>query len=263
MPSTKKKKCYDSRYKSEAKDTAWENYFNKPTDETRNVIVQLYYPWVEIIARVMIKRNIGRVDTDDLISEGVVGLIKAIENFSPKRNNTFSTYAEFKIRGAMQDYLRSIDIVPRLTRKRHTKMNKVVNVLLCVLGRMPDDDDIIEYLGITPHEYKLMSSDCVLPRKYSLAFQNNEYDFKRDYTDHSAPCPYKQLAHKENKEKITECLTRYEKLIFVLYYYDGMTMREIGKAIGVCESRISQMHSNILSFIKSSGYLMDLVLDKE
>jgi RNA polymerase sigma factor for flagellar operon FliA len=196
------------------------------------------------------------VENDDLISAGIFGLMDAIDAFDLERGVKFETYCAPRIRGAILDELRSMDWVPRLVRSRANKLERVSRELESTLGRSPTEGEIAYRLNLPSGEFEKLVRDATavtqvsLSRKYSETDSNKEV-FEIDVIeDKRGKDPVTEIQKKDLKDLITRGLTRAERLILILYYYEEMTMKEIGATLDLSESRVSQMHSSILKRLK-------------
>ncbi|OCC16087.1 RNA polymerase sigma factor for flagellar operon [Dissulfuribacter thermophilus] len=226
------------------------------TSEERGQLILHYAPLIRYVAGRLAMRLPPHISIDDLISSGVMGLIDAIEKFDPTKKNQFKTYAEFRIRGAMLDELRSLDWVPRSLRKKASDLEKAYADLEKRLGRPAEDEEVAQALGISLDEfYQLLDQtknvtflDIEMIRR-RLPDSNSEEDLFDLIADNGDQDPFVKLNMSEVKEILKEAiqgLPEKEKLVVSLYYYEELTMREIGEIMGYTESRISQMHTKAI-----------------
>ncbi len=236
--------------------------------QKRNELIIKYAPLIKYVAGRLAMRLPPNVDINDLISAGVMGLIDAINRFDPSRNIQFKTFAEFRIRGAMLDELRSLDWVPRSVRKKAALLEKTYQELEQQLGRPAEDEEVAEALGITIDEFYHL-----LEETKNISFIDienikrkipdlNEEDIFDLIEDPDQPDPFEDCELQELRDILAEAideLPEKEKLVLSLYYYEGLTMREIGEILGYTESRISQLHSKALTRLrgKLKGRLED------
>ncbi len=228
--------------------------------QKRNELIIKYAPLIKYVAGRLAMKLPPNVDINDLISVGVMGLIDAINRFDPSRNIQFKTFAEFRIRGAMLDELRSLDWVPRSVRKKAALIEKAYQELEQKLGRPAEDDEVAEELGISLDEfYRLLEETKnvsfidieTIKRKIP---DLNEEDIFDLIEDPDQPDPFEDCELKELRDilaKAIDELPEKEKLVLSLYYYEGLTMREIGEILGYTESRISQLHSKALARLRA------------
>jgi RNA polymerase sigma factor for flagellar operon FliA len=231
----------------------WRDYKTEPALELRNQLVELYLPLVKYNAERIWARLPDGVDLDDLISAGVFGLMDAIDAFDLERGVKFETYCVPRIRGAMLDELRTMDWVPRLVRSKHTKLEETRKALEAALGRPPRAEEMASKLGVTIEDYEKMSGDATAVSLVSLNKKWYETDSYKDVReidileDKKAEDPTHKLQNRDLMRLVTRGLNRNERLIIILYYYEDMTMKEIGATLDLSESRVSQMHSSIVA----------------
>jgi RNA polymerase sigma factor FliA len=231
----------------------WRDYRAAPTLELRNQLVELYLPLVRYNAERIWARLPEGVDLDDLISAGVFGLMDAIDAFDLERGVKFETYCVPRIRGAMLDELRTMDWVPRLVRSKHTKLEEVRKAFEAELGRPPRAEEMAARLGVSLEEYEKMAGDATAVSLVSLNKKWYETDSYKDVReidileDKKAEDPTHRLQNRDLMRLVTRGLNRNERLIIILYYYEDMTMKEIGATLDLSESRVSQMHSSIVA----------------
>jgi len=192
------------------------------------------------------------VELDDLISAGVFGLTDAIYAFDLDRGVKFETYCVPRIRGAMLDELRSMDWVPRLVRSKASKLNEATRNLEAKLGRQPSDQELAAELGLSVPELEKMKLDASAVNLISLNkkwYETDSYKEVREVDileDKRGEDPTRRIQKNDIMRLITKGLNRNERLILILYYYEELTMKEIGATLDLSESRVSQMHSAIV-----------------
>ncbi len=235
----------------------WRQYRLAGDRSLRNVLMEEYLPIVKYNAERIGAKLPNEVDHDDLISAGIFGLMDAIDAFDLDRGVKFETYCAPRIRGAILDELRSMDWVPRLVRSRAHKLEQVARELESTLGRAPMEIEVAECLELPREAYDKFVREATavgqvsLSRKYSETDSNKEVYEIDVIEDRRGKDPIAEIQKKDIKALITRGLTRAERLILVLYYYEEMTMREIGMTLDLSESRVSQMHSSILERLKT------------
>lgn len=231
----------------------WKKYKVHKDLQAREVLILEYAGLVKYVAGRMAISLPPNVPQDDLISYGIFGLIDAIEKFEPERNIKFETYAIARIRGAIWDGLRSMDWVPYSVRQKAKELEQTYARLENQLGRAATDDEVCSALNISRQQFShlLMETSftsCVsLDDLWSIDKDGgNSVRIIDTIQDHSAPDPVTMVMFEEQKRILTDAINRLperEKLVIALYYYEGLTLKEIGKVLGVSESRISQMHT--------------------
>ncbi len=222
----------------------------------RNVLMENYLPIVRYNAERIGAKLPGEIDQDDLVSAGIFGLMDAIEAFDLDRGVKFETYCAPRIRGAILDELRSMDWVPRLVRSRANKLEGVLRGLESTLGRKPTETEIAKRLNLSRPEFEKLLREATAVIQLSLSRKHSETDSNKDVCeidvieDKRGKDPVSEIHKRDLKELVTRGLTRAERLLLILYYYEEMTMKEIGSTLDLSESRVSQMHSSVLSRLK-------------
>lgn len=236
----------------------WIAYKKDPSNkELRNKLIEMYMPLVRYNAERIWARLPEGVDLDDLVSAGVFGLIDAIEAFDLSRGVKFETYCVPRIRGAMLDELRTMDWVPRLVRSKASKLNEALQTLEARLGRQPTQQELAEELGISLEELEKMVQEASAVNLISLNktwYETDSYKDVREIDileDKKGEDPTRRLQKADLMRLVTKGLNRNERLILILYYYEEMTMKEIGATLDLSESRVSQMHSAIVQRLKN------------
>ncbi len=219
----------------------------------RDEVIEELAPLIKFIAHRLSLRLPSHVEVDDLISAGVIGLMDAIEKFDPTRGILFKTYAEFRIKGAMLDDLRAQDWVPRSVRQKAAVLERAYEEIEQREGRPATEEEVAEALNMAMEVfYELLNS----ARGLSLISIDGAEDEmtlnKRVLESLTSPAednPFHQLRRKELKEvlaRIIDQLPPKERMVVSLYYYDELTMKEIGKVLNITESRVSQIHTQVM-----------------
>lgn len=228
--------------------------------ETREEKMMHYLPLVKYLAgRIPISRT-SQVDIDDLIGYGVIGLIDAIDRFDPKKGVKFETYASFRIKGAIIDELRKLNWIPRSAMVKVSKLNEVRDELKACLGREPQDDEIASKLGVSIDELRKTENYINYLSVVSLdevIFQSDEDELLMNAAveDTKSPRPDAVLEEKEKLsilKKAIELVNEKDRLVLSLYYYEKLTLKEIGRILDVSESRVSQIHSRALMRLREN-----------
>jgi RNA polymerase sigma factor for flagellar operon FliA len=227
------------------------------SEEIRNFLMEKFLPLVRYNAERIYTRLPDEVDIEDLMSAGLFGLMDAIDAFELERQVKFETYCAPRIRGAILDELRAMDWVPRLVRHRTAKVESAKQKFEMAHGRPPTQDELAQRLQLNAEEFEKVDRDSKavsthsITRKFSSADggrEVREIDVARDDDEGN---PLREMQRRDLKDLITKGLSRAERLIVILYYYEGMTMKEIGATLDLSESRVSQMHSSILARLKA------------
>ncbi len=223
----------------------------------RNLLVEQYLPLVKYNGERIWARLPEGVELDDLISAGVFGLMDAIDAFDLSRGVKFETYCVPRIRGAMLDELRTMDWVPRLVRSKASKLNEGLRFMEARLGRSPTEIELASHMGLTVPELEKMILDANAVNLISLNKKWYETDSYKDVReidileDKKGEDPTRRIQKTDLMRLVTKGLNRNERLIIILYYYEELTMKEIGATLDLSESRVSQMHSAIVQRLQS------------
>ena len=232
----------------------------EPAQALRDRLILSYAPLVKFVAGRLGSGLPAHVDEGDLVSYGLLGLIGAIERYDPEREIKFETYAISRIKGAIIDELRALDWVPRSVRTRARDIERAIAELERRLHRAPTDEEISAKLGITPDELGdslteiSRSSIAALDELWTSTGGGDQVALIDTIEDTSGPDPQGALAQTELKEALGESIARLperEKLVVALYYYENLTLREIGEVLGVTESRVSQLHTKAVLRLRS------------
>ncbi len=220
-----------------------------------------YSPLVKYVAGRMAAGLPAHVDEGDLISYGLIGLIAAIERFDLSREIRFETYAITRVRGAILDELRALDWVPRSVRARAREIERAHAKLEAKFKRVPTDEEISKEIGLTVDELNesllaiANSSVTALDELWAVSDSSGDSVSLLDtLPDHNAPNPEQIVDANELKDRIADAIARLperEKLVVALYYYENLTLREIGEVLGVTESRVSQLHTKAVLRLRS------------
>ncbi|MFG0330936.1 MAG: FliA/WhiG family RNA polymerase sigma factor [Phycisphaerales bacterium] len=235
----------------------WLEYKRVATEELRNHLIRNYLHLVRYNAERLHTKLPDEVDVNDLVQAGLFGLMDAIDAFDLDRGVKFETYCAQRIRGAILDELRSMDWVPRLVRARTAKVEGARKKLAMAYGRDPTEAEIAEHLNVDMDELKKLLKDGRAVGVVSLNRKWYETDSNKDVReidvleDETQANPLTETQKHDLKDLITKGLSRAERLIVILYYYEEMTMKEIGATLDLSESRVSQMHSSILARLKA------------
>lgn len=238
-------------------DQVWEQFHKTRDDHYRNLLMEYYRDLVKYCAERLHSKLPDKVELDDLISAGIFGLMDAIDAFDPTRGVKFETYCAPRIRGSILDELRSMDWVPRLVRARAHQLAKATHSLEMHLGRKPDEQEMAEELEMDMEEFGRLLRDANAASLVSLNTKCGDDESEKDVReidvikDQRSQDPVLEAQKRDLKNLLTKGLTRAERLIIVLYYYEEMTMKEIGATLDLSESRVSQMHSSIVARLKA------------
>jgi len=239
----------------------WRRYKSTGDERARERLVVAYSPLVKYVAGRMASGLPAHVEEADLISYGLVGLISAIERFDLDREIKFETYAITRIKGAIIDELRSLDWVPRSVRARARDIERANSSLEHRLQRAPTDEEMADELGLTVEEFQESllqisnSSVAALDELWTVSDASGDQVSLLDtLQDPQAEDPASIMDATDLKDRVADAIARLperEKLVVALYYYENLTLREIGEVLGVTESRISQLHTKAVLRLRS------------
>jgi len=238
-------------------DEIWAQFHKSRDDYFRNLLLERYAYLVKYAADRLYSKLPDKVELDDLISAGTFGLLDAIDAFDLDRGVRFETYCSPRIRGSILDELRSMDWVPRLVRARAHQLTKAIHSLETYLGRKPTEKETAKELNINMEEFNRLRRDANAISLVSLNAKYSEGEGEKEIReidiikDKKSQNPLIEAQKRDLKNLLTKGLTRAERLIIVLYYYEEMTMKEIGATLDLSESRVSQMHSSIVARLKA------------
>jgi len=239
----------------------WRRYKDDRDEKARERLVLAYAPLVKYVAGRMSSGLPSHVEESDLISYGLLGLISAIERFEPEREIKFETFAITRIKGSIIDELRSLDWVPRSVRTKAREIERMNAKLEHKLHRAPTDKEMAEGLEVTVEEFQESlvrisnSSVVALDELWTVSDSSGDQVSLLDtIQDPQAADPATEMDTTEMKDRLADAIARLperEKLVVALYYYENLTLREIGEVLGVTESRVSQLHTKAVLRLKS------------
>ena len=234
-------------------------YKTEINEREKEQIIKDFLPFIKYTAYRLGKRLPPQLTVDDLISSGIVGLLDALQRFEEGRVK-LSTFVEHRIRGAMLDELRSQDWVPRSVKSKIAAIKKTHQKLEQELGRMPHEEEIAARLEISLDEYYKIMQDAHAAVMLSfedfncMIFGDNDINVAERIPDASARTPFEMLEDSALKESLAqhiESLPEKEKLVLSLYYWNELTMKEIGKVLKLTEGRVCQLHNQALLRLKA------------
>jgi RNA polymerase sigma factor FliA len=239
----------------------WRDYKQQADERARERLVVAYAPLVKFVAGRMASGLPSHVEESDLISYGLIGLIGAIERFDPEREIKFETFAVARIKGAILDELRSLDWVPRSVRARAREVERAHAALEAELQRAPTDEEMAAELETTVDGFQdalleiANSSVLALDDLWMFADpEGGQISVLDTIHDPNAVDPEIEAQASEVKDRLAdaiESLPERERLVIALYYYENLTLREIGEVLGVTESRVSQLHTKAVLGLRS------------
>lgn len=223
--------------------------------EKRNELIIEYLPLVKFIANRIAGRLPNHVEVEDLVNSGIIGLMDALEKFDASLKIKFKTYAEFRIKGAILDELRALDWVPRSTRQKASRLERAYAELEQRMGRAASDAEMMEHLGIPQEEFDVLVREARGVALISLDELRTDGDenYERNLLEYLADPEHLSPAETLNLDQIyrivaetIDLLPEKERLVISLYYYEELTMKEIGEIMNITESRVSQIHTKAI-----------------
>ncbi|MFM1873872.1 MAG: Sigma-F factor [Planctomycetota bacterium] len=238
-------------------EAIWKTFKRTRDENLRNTLIEHHMPLVRSIAERVLQTLPKSIELDDLSSAGTFGLMDAINGFDLSRGIKFKTYCTTRIRGSILDELRSQDWVPRLVRLKAHRLERAIRSLEGQLGRTPNQMEIANELCISLDELQAHQSEANAKTIFSLSEKWDDGDEEKEMekveilADRKASNPIETIQQNDALEAITGSLTKKERLIVLMYYYEGLTMREIGEIMELTESRVCQIHSNVMARLKA------------
>lgn len=236
----------------------WKEYLKTRKTSLRDHLITHYLPLVKLVSGRLLSNLPKHVRMDDMYSTGVMGLIKAVERFDPSRKAKFETYAQLVVKGAIIDEMRSLDWVPRSVHQKANEIEGATHSLQQKLGRDPSDEEVAKELGVSIEKYDELILRVRPAILLSLDKAGEEdasgVHLSERIADEKVKTSYEVAERREFGELLEEAihaLPEQEKTVLVLYYYENLMLREIGKIMGVTESRISQIHTKALIRLKT------------
>ena len=236
-------------------DDLWKEYVKSKDPKIREFFINQYAPLVKYVAGKVAVGMPHNVEYDDLVSYGTFGLLDAIDKYDPSKEVKFKTYAMTRIRGSIFDELRSIDWIPRSIRQKAKQVEKVIVELENKLGRTVEDEEIAAELDVSLEEFHLLVSKISGTSLVSLndiwqgSEDSDELSFIETIESPTNMNPDVMVEREEIKDHIVEAIKKLpdrEKKVVVLYYYEDLTLKEIGEVLEVTESRVSQLHTKAI-----------------
>jgi len=238
-------------------EVIWKTFKKTRDENLRNTLIEYHMPLVRAIAERVLQTLPKSIELDDLSSAGTFGLMDAINGFDLSRGIKFKTYCTTRIRGSILDELRSQDWVPRLVRLKAHRLDRAIRQLEGELGRTPNQAEIAGALGVSLEELQAHETEANAKTIFSLSEKWDDGDEEKEMekveilADRKSVDPVDTIQQHDALEMITGSLTKKERLIILMYYYEGLTMREIGEIMELTESRVCQIHSNVMTRLKA------------
>lgn len=231
---------------------------DSPSTQTdMDALLEDFAPMIRMIAQRLVFRLPSSLDLDDLFHSGVLGLMNALERYDPKINTRFKTYAEFRIRGAMLDEIRTLDWVPRSVHDKTKKLRKTSDDFIKKMGRPPNEEELIAALDMdqeTFDQFLYQARGATLLSLDDLGIKDGiEWRLIEAMVDPNSEDPLLSLLSGDDKDRLIraiEGLNKKEQLVVSLYYDEELTMKEIGTVLNVSESRVCQLHTKAIMKLK-------------
>jgi RNA polymerase sigma factor for flagellar operon FliA len=233
----------------------WTAYREAPSDALRRQLIEQYAPLAKYVVDRLNLQPSGGLSYEDLISQAIVGLIEAIDRYDPSRGVKFNTYAYYRIRGAVMDMLRELDWVPRSLRSKSTDIINTIARLEGEMGRTPTDDEVAAAMGLTVAAFDELAQEVggqtIVSLDEAVEHLGGEHTVAMGdlLPDPHAMSPEDHTTYEDLRRALAEAIEQLpenERLVISLYYHDGLTLKEIGKVLGVTESRVCQLHAKAI-----------------
>jgi RNA polymerase sigma factor for flagellar operon FliA len=259
------------KFKHKDEKELWQEYRKTKNPEIREYFVIKYSPLVKYVAGKVAIGMPQQVEFEDLVSYGAFGLLDAIEKYDPERDIKFKTYAMTRIRGSIFDELRNIDWVPRTLRQKAKQLEEAIITLENKLGHSVDDEEIAKEMGISNQELQELFSKISGASVISLndvwytGDDNDQVSFIDTIESPESLNPENIIEKEEIRSVIVEAIKQLpdkEKKVIVLYYYEDLTLKEIGEVLEVTESRVSQLHTKAILRLRGKLIRMKNALKK-
>lgn len=233
--------------------TLWQAYQVSRDESLRNRLLVHFLPLSRMIARHMHARMPAAVEFDDLAQAAILGMRSAIATFDPTRGIPFENYCGPRVRGAVLDHLRSLDWAPRMLRSRFSRVQEMDRQLEMSSGRAPTDEQLSDALKMPLDELRTIRGEMVPPPVRIRVTQHDDEESTVNLdllADRGNEDPLKEAQKADLREFLTRGLSTNERRLIILYYYENMSLREIGEVLGLCESRVSQIHQVVIKRLR-------------
>jgi len=230
----------------------WEAYRVSRDDGLRNRLLVHYMPLSQMIARHMHSRMPATIELDDLAQAAILGMRSAISTFDPSRGIPFENYCGPRVRGAMLDHLRSLDWAPRMLRSRVQRLQEMIRQIEMSTGNAPTDEQLSSALHMPMHEVHGLKNEVVPPPvRIGTTQENDAHAINLELVaDGHDDTPVRAAQRSDLREFLMRGLSHTERQVLILYYYESMSLREIGETLKLCESRVSQIHQAVIGRLR-------------
>jgi len=240
-------------------EALWKKFLKSRDDRYRNALVEKYAALVHIQAARLSRKLPAQISYDEICSAGYDGLIEAVEGYNPLRKAKFETFCQQRIIGAVMDWLRSLDPQSRTVRTFEKRRMNIRELLDAELGRPPMHDEVARRMGITQDRYDQLARISQLGREVHFSAMDPRDSSSRgrsserswDVGDPDQSDPSSRMSRTMLTEFVTRGLSREERLVLILYYYEDLTMAEIGMVLDLSESRVSQIHKDVVTRLRN------------
>ncbi|MFC1714115.1 sigma-70 family RNA polymerase sigma factor [Candidatus Poribacteria bacterium] len=227
----------------------WKEYSKDGSLEAREKLIMACLPYVKASAYRLVMYATSSQDADDLVNAGIIGLMDALERYDPAKGASFKNYAKYRVRGSIMDEIRSMDWVPYSTRDKARKIERTMQELGENADKLPDEEDMATAMGISLQRYHETLQEVSRMTLSLLEDTFYDGDVSNPPESISVQGPEEDLVHSETVDAVgnaIENLPEKERLVVTLYYYEEMTMKEIGQVLDISESRVCQIHSSAI-----------------
>jgi RNA polymerase sigma factor for flagellar operon FliA len=231
----------------------WDAYTVSRDESLRNRLLLHYLPLSRTIARHMHNKMPAAVELDDLAQAAILGMRAAIATYDPSRGIPFENYCGPRVRGAVLDHLRSLDWTPRMLRSRVTRMQEMIRQMEAATGTVPTDEQLSNALNMPLGDLQELRGEIIAPPVRIRTTQDDDCEHAVNLEmmpDTHGESPVRDAQRTDLKEFLTRGLSGTERQILMLYYYENMSLREIGETLGLCESRVSQIHLAVIKRLR-------------
>jgi RNA polymerase sigma factor for flagellar operon FliA len=231
----------------------WDAYGVSRDETVRNRILLHYLPLSRTIARHMHNKMPAAIELDDLAQAAILGMRAAIATYDPSRGIPFENYCGPRVRGAILDHLRSLDWTPRMLRSRVQRMQEMIRQMEASTGTLPTDEELSTALNMPLNDLQELRGEMVAPPVRIRSTQDEDCDRGVNLEmmpDLSGESPVRDAQRTDLKEFLTRGLSGTERQILMLYYYENLSLREIGETLSLCESRVSQIHLAVIKRLR-------------
>ena len=246
-------------------ENLWEQFSEKRDDESREKLILACMPYIKASAYRMSPYTNSTQDVNDLVSAGIIGLIDAIKGFDPTKGSGFKNYAKYRIRGSIMDEIRAMNWVPYSVRDKARKIQQTMQEISRDEDTPPSEQEMAEAMGISLEKYRSMLMEVNRMTLSLLEDTFTDGDIPGDPDNASGDSPEEEIMLAERRALLGDAIDRLsekERLVVTLYYYEEMTMKEIGEVMNVSESRICQIHSSAILRLHARLKYMDAGINR-